>query len=49
MEGFEVQYWRRMEEISWADRVRNEVLYRVIEERNILHVIVRMLIGLVMS
>jgi hypothetical protein len=30
--------WRRMEKISWTDRVRNEeVLYRVKEERNILH------------
>ena len=25
-----------MEEISWTDRVRNEVLHRVKEERNIL-------------
>ena len=25
-----------MEKISWADRVRNEVLHRVKEERNIL-------------
>jgi len=25
-----------MEEISWADRVRNEVLHRVKEKRNIL-------------
>jgi hypothetical protein len=30
--------WRRMEKISWTDRVRNEfVLHRVKEERNILH------------
>jgi hypothetical protein len=26
-----------MEKISWTDRVRNEVLHRVKEERNILH------------
>jgi hypothetical protein len=33
-------YWRRMEKISWTDRVRNEeVLLRVKEQRNILHVI----------
>jgi hypothetical protein len=32
--------WRRMERISWTDRVRNgEVLLRVKEERNILHMI----------
>jgi hypothetical protein len=35
-------YWRRMGKISWIDRVRNgEVLYRVKEERNILHSIER--------
>jgi hypothetical protein len=28
--------WRKMEKISWTDRVRNEVLQRVKEERNIL-------------
>jgi hypothetical protein len=32
--------WRRMQ-ISWTDRVRNEVLHRVKEERNILHTIKR--------
>ena len=32
--------WRRMEKISWTDHVRNEnVLLRVNEQRNILHVI----------
>jgi hypothetical protein len=30
-----------MEKISWTDRVRDEVLYRVKEERNILHTIKR--------
>jgi hypothetical protein len=30
--------WRRMEKISWTDHVRNEeVLLRVMEQRNILH------------
>jgi hypothetical protein len=29
--------WRRTEKISWTDHVRNEVLLRVTEERNILH------------
>jgi len=36
--SFGMWYWRRMEKISWADRVRNEeVLLRVKEQRNILH------------
>jgi len=33
--------WRRMETIGWADRVRNEVLNGVKEERNILHTVKR--------
>jgi hypothetical protein len=34
--------WRRMEKISWTDRVRNgEVLNRVNEERNIIHTVKR--------
>ena len=38
VEGFEMWCWRRMETISWTDRVRNEeVLRRVKEELNILH------------
>ena len=40
LESFEMWYWRRMEKISWADRVRNEeVLHTVKEERTILHTI----------
>jgi len=35
-----MQNWRRMEEISRADRVRNKVLQRV-KERNILQAIKR--------
>jgi hypothetical protein len=32
------EMWRcRMEKISWTDDVRNEVLLRVKEQRNILH------------
>jgi hypothetical protein len=39
---FEMWCSRRMEQISWTDRVRNEqVLYRVKEERNIQHTIKR--------
>jgi len=37
---FEMWCWRRMEEISWTDRVRNEeVLHRVKEERNIVQTV----------
>jgi hypothetical protein len=32
-----ISAWRRMEKISWTDHVRNEVLLRVKEQRNILH------------
>jgi hypothetical protein len=42
LESFEMWCWRRMEKISWTDRVRNEeVLHRVKEERNMLHTIRR--------
>jgi hypothetical protein len=42
LEIFEIWCWRRMEKISWTDRVRNEeVLHRVKEERNILLTIKR--------
>jgi hypothetical protein len=37
---FEMWCWRRMEKISWTDRVRNEeVLHRVKEERNVLRTV----------
>jgi hypothetical protein len=40
LESFEMWCWRRMQKISWTDHVRNEeVLLRVNEQRNILHVI----------
>jgi hypothetical protein len=42
LESSEMWCWRRMETISWTDRVRNEeVLHRAKEERNILHAIKR--------
>jgi hypothetical protein len=42
LESFEMWCWRRMEKISWTDRVRNEeVLHGVKEERNIVHTIKR--------
>jgi len=37
MESFELRCWERMEKLTWADRVRKEVLQRVREERNILY------------
>ncbi|PNF22006.1 hypothetical protein B7P43_G17589 [Cryptotermes secundus] len=38
LESFEMWCWRRMETIIWTDYVRNEeVLFRVSEQRNILH------------
>jgi len=40
VESFEVWCWRRME-ISWNDRVENEILHTLKEERNILYVIKR--------
>jgi hypothetical protein len=33
--------WRRIEKISWTDRVRNEEVLRRVKERNILHRIKR--------
>jgi uncharacterized protein YnzC (UPF0291/DUF896 family) len=37
LESFKIWFWRRMEKISWMDRVRNEELtHRVKQERNIL-------------
>jgi hypothetical protein len=37
LKSFEMLCWRRIEKISWTDRVRNEeVLYRVKEKKNIL-------------
>jgi hypothetical protein len=41
LEGFEMWCWRRMEKISLTNRVRNEVLHRAKEERNIVHTIKR--------
>jgi len=49
MENAEMWCWRRMEKISWTDRVRNEILHRGKERRNILHTIKRTVILLVTS
>jgi len=32
VEGFEMWCWRRMETISWTDRVRNEEVLRAVEQ-----------------
>ena len=38
LEAFEVRVWRRMEKISWVDKVTDaEVLQKVQEYRNILN------------
>jgi len=39
MESSEMWCWRSIRTIGWPDHVRNEVLHRVKEERNILHTI----------
>ena len=36
-ESFAVWCWRRMEKISWTDRVRSEVLLKIQGAENILH------------
>ena len=36
LRSFEIGCWRRIEKISWTDRVRNEVLHSIQEEKNIL-------------
>jgi hypothetical protein len=42
LESFEMRCWRRMEKISWNERVNNEVvLHRVKEDRNFPHTIRR--------
>jgi hypothetical protein len=41
LESSRIWCWRRMEKISWADCVKNEVLHRVKEDRNMLQTIKR--------
>ena len=42
LKSFEMWCWRRTDQISWPDRVRNEqVVHRAKEDRNILHKIRR--------
>jgi hypothetical protein len=51
LESFEMWCWRRMENISWTDRVRNEeVLHGVTDKMKNLHTIKeRRVIGLISS
>ena len=35
---FEMWCWRRIEKISWIDRVRNEELLRKVKRRGILYI-----------
>jgi hypothetical protein len=37
MESFEMWCWRRMEKLSWTDRVRNEEVLHRVKEKNIVH------------
>jgi uncharacterized FAD-dependent dehydrogenase len=39
--GLEMRCRRRMEKISWADRVRTEEVLHRVKERNILHTVIR--------
>ena len=41
LQSFIMWCWTRLEEISWTDSMKNEVLHRVNEERNILHTLKR--------
>jgi len=34
LESFEKWFWKRMDKISWTDRVRKEMIYEVKEESN---------------
>jgi hypothetical protein len=37
----EMSCWRRIENISWTNHVKNEVMYYIVEVTNILHTIKR--------
>jgi len=37
LESYEMWYWRKVEKISWTDRVRNEGVLQKVKERNFLH------------
>jgi hypothetical protein len=37
LESFEMWCWRRIQKISWTDRVRNEEVLHRVKERTVLH------------
>ena len=39
--SFEMWCWRRMEKISWTDRVGNEKMLHRVKERNVVHTVKR--------
>jgi hypothetical protein len=42
LECFEIWWWRRIEQISWTNHVKNEVvLHGVMEEMNVVHTMTR--------
>jgi predicted DNA-binding ribbon-helix-helix protein len=41
LEGSEMWFWRRMEKISWTDRVKNKELLHRVKDRIMLHTIER--------
>ena len=42
LESCEMWCWRRMEKVSWTDRVRSEEVLQIVrEDRNILHTVKR--------
>jgi len=38
LESSETWYWRRMDKISWTDRVKNDMQHRFKEERGVLFI-----------
>jgi hypothetical protein len=40
LEIFKMWCWRGMEKIGWIDHVKNEVVRRIVDQRNILKVLV---------
>jgi hypothetical protein len=41
LDSFEIECWRRMEKISWTDRMRNEEILQKVKDKNILYIIKR--------
>ena len=47
LESFKFWCWRRMEKISWTNRVRNEEVLHRVKDRNILHTTERRKVNLI--